>query len=223
MLTKLSKDVLCIAIIVGVSFGGSGCELIDKLKGKTEKAETDEATKEKDKKKKKKSEETEEEEDDKSSTSASSSTASASSASGSSSTGAAEGDVVTYPDQVPQSGSYVLRKSFVVYQAADLNSKELGRLAAKTIINLKATYSNWMLVDWPSGIGELSPGWIQVRLNDPNLQVSKDPPDAGTKPDAAADAAADSGRTPLPDGGTGDAGILGDGGRLRIPIRLPTK
>lgn len=220
-MSKLAKKLLCVAIIAGFGFGGSGCELIDKLKG--DKAETSDSKKDKKKKKKSSDDETEEteEEDDKTSTTSASS--SASSADSSSATGVSEDDVVTYPDQVPQSGSYVLRKSFVVYRAADLNSKELGRLAQNTIINLKATYSNWMLVEWPSGIGELSPGWIQVRMHDPNLQETKDPPDAGTKPpDATIDAApVDAGRPTLPDAGIKiDAGRGNDGG-FKIPIKIP--
>lgn len=90
-------------------------------------------------------------------------------------------EVKTYPNQIPASGTYVLLKSFSVYQAADIESKKLGGVGRGTIVTLKATLGEWLLVKWPSGPGEMKPGWIKVRTSQTNyIKPSTEPPDAGT-------------------------------------------
>ncbi len=63
-----------------------------------------------------------------------------------------------------------------VYKEADATTDSITTLATGTYVNKKATYGNWTLVDYPSGVGELSPGWIlsreltaQVVKADPNV------------------------------------------------------
>ncbi|MBW2522682.1 MAG: hypothetical protein JRI23_00840 [Deltaproteobacteria bacterium] len=89
------------------------------------------------------------------------------------------GEVKTYPNQIPASGTYVLLKSFNVHQAADIESKKLGGVGRGTIINLKATLGEWLLVKWPSGPGEMKPGWIKVRTSQSNFIKPSEEPDAG--------------------------------------------
>lgn len=131
---------------------------------------------------------------------------------------AGSGEVASYPTQIPFGGTVRLLRSFQVYQAADPASKQLGGLAAGTLVDLKASFSNWMLIMWPSGVGQLSPGWIQLpNINDSSVTVVQR--DAGVADAAVAvvDAA-----VPVVDAGAlaVDAGRR-DGGRplLRIPRR----
>ena len=45
-----------------------------------------------------------------------------------------------------------------VYKEADSSTDSVTTLNRGTLVNRKARYSNWLLVDYPSGVGELSPG-----------------------------------------------------------------
>ncbi len=82
-----------------------------------------------------------------------------------SSAAASDGDdkVAEYPEMTKMGGTVKLLKSFNVHQAADLSSKKLTGLAANTLVDLKGNYKDWVLIHWPSGPGELSPGWIHIR------------------------------------------------------------
>lgn len=71
--------------------------------------------------------------------------------------------VATYPDMVPQSGTKQLLQPFTVYQAPDTAAAVLTRVSTGQWINLKGSRGNWMLIEWPSGVGQMSPGWIEVR------------------------------------------------------------
>jgi len=102
-------------------------------------------------------------------------------------------EVKTYPNQIPASGTYVLLKSFNIYQAADVESKKLGGVGRGTIINLKASLGEWLLVKWPAGPGEMKPGWLKVRTSQSNfIKPSTEEPDAG-KP-----VVVDAGKAPEP-------------------------
>lgn len=133
-------------------------------------------------------------------------------------TGAAgpeSGEVTTYPNMVPQGGTVRLLQSFQVRQAADPNSKLLTGLSAGTLVDLKNSYGNWMMIMWPSGVGQLSPGWIELRsVNDNRVtQVTRDAGRDAAIVDAAPDVAV------VPDAAVPDAARpLVDGGiRLRLP------
>jgi hypothetical protein len=84
----------------------------------------------------------------------------------------AAGDVASYPTQVNM-GSITRQtlQSFTVKQAADSTSATIGHVSVGTWINIKASYSNWFLVEFPTGVGQLSPGWIELRggVSDPRL------------------------------------------------------
>lgn len=135
---------------------------------------------------------------------------------------AGSGEVASYPTQTPAGGTVRLLRSFQVYQAADPASKLLGGLAAGTLVDLKASFSNWMLIMWPSGVGQLSPGWIQLpNINDSSVTVVQR--DAGVPVVDAGVPVVDAG-VPVVDAGVpvADAGRPArDGGRplLRIPRR----
>jgi hypothetical protein len=93
----------------------------------------------------------------------------------------AAGEVASYPGQVQQGGTVKLLQPFTVHQAADVNSPTLTHVGVGQWINLKASYSNWMLIEWPSGVGQMSPGWIELRgISDPRVQASATPPPTAT-------------------------------------------
>jgi hypothetical protein len=119
----------------------------------------------------------------------------------------APGEVASYPGMTPESGRTVrLLQPFAVHQAADNSSPTLSKLNTGTLVNLKGSFSNWMLIEWPSGVGQLSPGWIELRTNDSRVQQ----------------VVADAG-TPVVDAGTPvvDAGAAVDAGKPRIRIPRP--
>jgi hypothetical protein len=131
-----------------------------------------------------------------------------------------------------------------VYNEADDSTDFIATLSRGTLVNRKARYGNWMLVDWPSGPGELSPGWVATKSLE-NTIVTIDPKlvanqDAGVQindaavavvtPDASvtiadgsvAVATADAAVT-VTDSGVAvtvpDAGSIKTGGRLKWNIK----
>lgn len=84
-------------------------------------------------------------------------------------------EVATYPDEVPMGSVTVeLLQEFTVRQAADATSPILTRVGRGTFINIKSTHSNWMKIEYPSGVGQLSPGWIDLRnVYDRRVRVHK--------------------------------------------------
>jgi len=96
-------------------------------------------------------------------------------------------EVTRYPNETPIGNATVRAVvPFNVYRSADLTSERLGGIAPGTFVNVMATYSNWILVEWPSGVGELSPGWAPIpniydkrlaqaaKEDDPRLKVRKE-------------------------------------------------
>jgi hypothetical protein len=201
-ITKRLLGVLTF-VLAGALLGttATGC---DKLKGGD-----DETTEEEDDKDKK--EETKEEEP-------------APSATTSSSAGEVEeGEVETYPEMTKAGGTFRLLRSFNVYQAADESSKKLSGLARNTLVDFKFFYKDWIMVEWPSGPAELSPGWMhlrsQDRARDTKAEEKKEEPDAGKPvevPDAGVAVTPDAGKPPEP--ATPDAG---SGKPPRFRFRIP--
>lgn len=109
-------------------------------------------------------------------------------------------DVASYPEQVTQSGTVKLAQYIKVHQAADPNSTLLTRLGPGTVVEKKASYGDWMLINWPSGVGQLSPGWTQASYLAPVVVDAGVPPapDGGFQPDAGPMADAGSGRPTIP-------------------------
>jgi hypothetical protein len=90
----------------------------------------------------------------------------------------APGAVASYPTQVNMgSTTRQTLQSFTVKQAADGNSATIGHVSVGTWINIKASYSNWYLIEFPTGVGQLSPGWIELRggVSDPRLAQNPTP------------------------------------------------
>ena len=50
-----------------------------------------------------------------------------------------------------------------VYNEADESTDHVATLNRGTLVNRKARYGNFLLVDYPTGPGELGPGWVRTR------------------------------------------------------------
>jgi len=99
------------------------------------------------------------------------------SAAPSGSAAAGDDDVMDYPDETPMSGTVEVLRDFAVHTAADPASKTLSHVGRGTLINLKASHSNWMKIEYPVGVGELGPGWIELKqLGDPRVKIRRDNP-----------------------------------------------
>ncbi|WP_437722635.1 hypothetical protein [Sorangium sp. So ce861] len=129
------------------------------------------------------------------------------------------GYVATYPTMEPQPGRRRLQQQFAVYQSADAKSKELARLDSGAIVDLKASYQDWMLVAFQSG-GQPTLGWIELKVNDSRATTVTDaearaatatpaPKTADGGAPTAGGAGTDAGTT-----GGGDAGTTGSGATL---------
>ena len=104
-------------------------------------------------------------------------------------------DVKRYGDkEKDESGTVrVVFANAKVFKEADETTSFIATLSLGTLVNRKARYGNWMLIDWPSGVGELSPGWITSKQLDEKI-INIDPEkvknqDAGVVVPATVDAA----------------------------------
>ncbi len=77
-----------------------------------------------------------------------------------------------------------------VYKEADATTDPITTLAKGTYVNKKAAYGTWLLVDYPSGVGELSPGWLEKRMVTVQV-VQADPAELKKQQEEAAKKAAD--------------------------------
>jgi len=121
------------------------------------------------------------------------------------------GEVETYPEMTKAGGTFRLLRPFSVHQAADVNSKKLTGLARGTLVDFKNFHRDWIMIDWPSGPGELSPGWIQIKPAQRSTLTKKEErkeepkvKDAGAEEvkDAGAEDAKDAGAEEVKDAGT---------------------
>jgi hypothetical protein len=133
--------------------------------------------------------------------------------------------VMMYTDMIPQSGVRPITQTYTVYQGADVGTPVLGKVVSGQTVNLKASRGTWMLVDWPSAMGQSSPGWIDMRSAAPAqtavrtdggvvdaaapvVDAAAPVVDAATPVvDAAAPVVVDAG-APAPDAGVKHGGVL---------------
>ena len=120
-----------------------------------------------------------------------------------------EGEVAQYPNMTPASGTRVLNQGFSVFQSADRTSKQLGSLSAGTWVDLKGSLGNWILINWPCGVGKLCPGWVEATVNDRRMQ-----PEAGLGTDTTPTAIPTPSAVPTPSATAAPA--ASGGGRIKI-------
>jgi hypothetical protein len=90
--------------------------------------------------------------------------------------------------EVAVGGTVLTQQAIKVYQAADPASTLLTTLGPGTLVETKTRYGDWMKINWPSGVGKLSPGWCQsAYLATPRAVVADAGADSGT-PAASASA-----------------------------------
>ena len=77
-------------------------------------------------------------------------------------------------------GTVKLLHSFTVKQAPDPLSPRLTNLGPGTFVDLKASCGNWMKIMYPIGVGQLGPGWVELReiQNPQHAQTTTPPPPA---------------------------------------------
>lgn len=133
---------------------------------------------------------------------------------------AAAGEVASYANMVAQSGTVTTQQNIKVYQAADPNSTLLTTLGPGTLVERKGSYGDWVLINWPSGVSKLSPGWVQATYLGSMTKIITDAgaPDSGTPaPQDAGTPPTDAGKITTPDASAPPT----DAGRTRPIIKLP--
>jgi hypothetical protein len=111
-------------------------------------------------------------------------------------------EVKRYPDkETEESGTVrVLVHNLRVYNEADETTDHVATLNKGTLVNRLARMSNWLLIDYPTGVGELSPGWVKATTNYYKVETKIKPEDV-KKQDAGAVIV----EQPKPDAGTATA------------------
>jgi hypothetical protein len=135
-------------------------------------------------------------------------------------------------EEVAETGSVRVKGTAKVFREADTGSEAMISLASGTLVNRKARMGGFTLIEYPSGVGDLSPGWIETRFIDQRvvkvtLDAGKLIVDAGTKPkvDAASPAPSQTAVTPppVPEAAPpppANTAAAPDAGRRRVPRRL---
>lgn len=106
------------------------------------------------------------------------------------------GEVKRYADkEKPQTGAVRLLQGGVkVFNEADEKTAEVATLDKDVLVSRLASIPDWELVEFPSGVGKVSPGWVQAKFIDAKadsqakLVASASP--AAPKASAAASASA---------------------------------
>jgi hypothetical protein len=87
------------------------------------------------------------------------------------------GDVKRYADQEQSSSGTVKvgQQGASVYNQTDERTAAVASLNSGIYVNRLAKMGDWLLVEFPSGVGQLSPGWVKSSNLDSKVQsVSKD-------------------------------------------------
>ncbi len=110
-----------------------------------------------------------------------------------------------------------------VFKEADDTTSHIATLSTGTYVNRKARYGNYMLIDYPSGVGELSPGWILAKyLSSTALKIDINEvknQDAGVVAvvDAGTPAVVVDAGTPAVVVDAGTPAVVVDAGKVRLP------
>src|SRR5690606_31383312 len=69
----------------------------------------------------------------------------------------------------------VLERNVKVFNEPDIKTPHVAELNKDIFVNRLATLDDFTLVEFPSGVGELSPGWVESKLlSDPDAKVSQE-------------------------------------------------
>ncbi len=87
------------------------------------------------------------------------------------------GDVKRFKDKEKEAEGVVkvLEADVKVYNEPDTKVEPVAELNKNIFVNRLATLDEFVLVEFPSGVGELSPGWVEAKfLGDEAAKVSQD-------------------------------------------------
>jgi len=87
------------------------------------------------------------------------------------------GDVKRFADKEKQAEGVVkvLEADAKVFNEPDVNAQHVAELNKDIFVSRLATLDDFVLVEFPSGVGELSPGWVQAKvLSDPDTKVTEE-------------------------------------------------
>lgn len=78
------------------------------------------------------------------------------------------GDVKRYPDrEKPQTGAVkILENGVKVFNDTDDKTPEVATLDKDLLVFRLASVPDWELVEFPSGVGKVSPGWVPAKFVD---------------------------------------------------------
>lgn len=111
----------------------------------------------------------------------------------------------------PASGTVTALKNLDIHEKPDESSKNIGGIIPGTWVNLLGVKQNWLCIDYPTGPGKLSPGWVLATYTKRQPLVK----DAGVEaavPEAGAAATPEAGAAVV------DAGVTDSGSKL---VALP--
>ena len=164
MIKSLAMLLAMILALGGTAVVTTGCDALGL--GKDSSKDEDD-----DKKKKKKKDDDEEDEDEEADEEK------ASDDKADETTPASDSNIKDCPGQTKISGTRRVLRALSVYEATDTSSTRLTGLAPGTLVNLKFQCGNWIMVDYPSGVGEMSPGWVNVAIRSSEWKVEDDKED----------------------------------------------
>jgi len=87
------------------------------------------------------------------------------------------GDVKRFTDKEKKAEGVVkvLEADTKVFNEPDTKTQHVAELNKNIFVSRLATLDDFVLVEFPSGVGELSPGWVQAKfLSEPDAKVSED-------------------------------------------------
>jgi hypothetical protein len=87
------------------------------------------------------------------------------------------GDVKRFADKEKKSEGVVkvLEADTKVFNEPDIKTQHVAELNKNIFVSRLATLDDFVLVEFPSGVGELSPGWVQAKfLSEPDAKVSEE-------------------------------------------------
>lgn len=87
------------------------------------------------------------------------------------------GDVKRFADKEKKAEGVVkvLEADAKVFNEPDVKTQHVAELNKNIFVSRLATLDDFVLVEFPSGVGELSPGWVQAKfLSDPDAKVSEE-------------------------------------------------
>jgi len=105
----------------------------------------------------------------------------------------------------PASGTVTALKNLDIHEKPEEASKNIGGITPGTWVNLLGVKQNWICIDYPTGPGKLSPGWVLASYTK-RKEVVKDAGVEAAVPEAGAAATPEAGAAATPDAGVADSG-----------------